>query len=304
MHRCPACDRELLLKYSRVPDFRFDQTPDDRFDVYECGECELLHTDISDTDLADFYPAEYNAHHAGTTDDRSILHRLYDRYFSKLEDELEPDVVRILQSHLSGGSVLDVGCGSGTLLHQLRQVGFEVHGCDVSENAVSTAQREYGLDVRFGELHELDYETDAFDAIVFNHSFEHLDKPHEYLSAVERILDEGIVVINVPNAASFEQLLFRHHWSDLDVPRHVYNWTPTALDRLMSGHGFVRVDITFSSFPQVLSDSLNRTLDERFDVRSPTPAVFDPAFLFVSLLGKYTGRSGRFCAVYRFDGEY
>jgi len=40
-------------------------------------------------------------------------------------------------------------------------------------------------------------------------------------------------VISVPNFASLESRLFGKYWNGLDVPRHLYHFTPATLDRML-----------------------------------------------------------------------
>lgn len=299
MFDCPACESHLHIEYRQLPDDRFDDVPGDRFDVFSCHNCGLLATDTTGVNLADYYPEGYRAHNTKEYVRKGIIDRIHDWYLATSEQFMEPDIVEIVESNLATGRVLDVGCGDGSLLGELQSRKYDVSGCDVSENAVSAVRDRFKFDVRRGELHELGYEPDSFDAIVFNHSFEHVDKPHEYLSVVDRILNEGgIVVVNIPNADSLERLVFGPRWTDLDVPRHVYNWTPTALDAIFETYGFGRISIEFSSLPRIASDSLNRILRRQLGVSSPSPVIFDPFFVPLSVVGKRVGQSGRFCAVY------
>jgi ubiquinone/menaquinone biosynthesis C-methylase UbiE len=47
------------------------------------------------------------------------------------------DFVReLIIRHTKGGSVLDVGCGTGILLRQLAERGFDPHGADISETMI------------------------------------------------------------------------------------------------------------------------------------------------------------------------
>ncbi|MCA0454993.1 MAG: methyltransferase domain-containing protein [Chloroflexi bacterium] len=52
-----------------------------------------------------------------------------------------------------GGSILDIGCGTGTLSVVLAQLGYSVTGIDLSPNMVTAAQAKAeaaGYDIRFG----------------------------------------------------------------------------------------------------------------------------------------------------------
>lgn len=299
---CPLCEEAsevVSVLYKQVPDFRFESTPGDRFDIYLCTRCRLLITDLEGVEVSHFYPETYGAHSIQDGEE-TLIKQLHKKYKKKITSIFEPDPLDIVQKHLRSGRVLDVGCGSGDFLNQCRDEGFEVVGCDVSATAVGNARSEYNLEVRRGELHCLDFERNSFDAIVFNHSFEHVDKPREYISEVDNILsNDGYVFINVPNFHSVEHSLFKRFWTDLDIPRHVYNWSPKSLDILMESFGFSSVEKTFTDSPRQLSASFSRYIDEKIGIEVPTSVVFDPLFLIPSVYNGARSNTGRLFSVYQ-----
>jgi len=59
-------------------------------------------------------------------------------YNANLDSDLEN---HIKSNHLHGGKFLDLGTGPGTQAIQLEQLGFDVTGTDISENAIIKAQK-------------------------------------------------------------------------------------------------------------------------------------------------------------------
>jgi SAM-dependent methyltransferase len=109
------------------------------------------------------------------------------------------------------GPVLDVGAGDGTLLDALRRTGREAIGLEL----VSTRP-----DIRVADIGEI--EERGFAAIVFWHSLEHLTRPAAALAnAAERLADEGVLVVAVPNSDSLQARAFGDRWLALDLPRHL-----------------------------------------------------------------------------------
>ena len=77
----------------------------------------------------------------------------------------------------SGSSILDVGCGYGTLVARAQQRGAKAVGINVSPEQVRHA-RQAGLDVRLLDYKALGHEWDgAFDGVVANGSPEHYVQP-------------------------------------------------------------------------------------------------------------------------------
>src|SRR3989304_3784699 len=62
-----------------------------------------------------------------------------------------------------GGRLLDIGCGYGFFLSEMKARGWETYGMDVSSTAVSYASGR-GLNVALGTLKDITYQDDFFDA--------------------------------------------------------------------------------------------------------------------------------------------
>jgi cyclopropane-fatty-acyl-phospholipid synthase len=78
-----------------------------------------------------------------------------------------------------GARVLEVGCGNGTLLHQIKKRGAVAVGITITPDQVRVCH-EQGLDVRLMDFFDIDpalYGT--FDAIVANGPIEHFVQPEQ-----------------------------------------------------------------------------------------------------------------------------
>ncbi|MDX2447465.1 MAG: methyltransferase domain-containing protein [Desulfobacterales bacterium] len=91
---------------------------------------------------------------------------------------LEP-LVRYLNP---GGTVLDVGCGSGRDLLWLKEHGFYVRGFERSEGLATLARKHVGCDVIEGDFENFNFSKQTFDAILLSGSLVHI--PHVRLEAV------------------------------------------------------------------------------------------------------------------------
>jgi SAM-dependent methyltransferase len=98
-----------------------------------------------------------------------------------------------------GGTVLDVGCGAGPFMLALRAKGWLPVGIDVNPRSIEIAQSR-GLDARVGTLEDVK-PNGSFDAAVLMNALEYFPRPLEALERVAELLtDQGIVVIETPNA--------------------------------------------------------------------------------------------------------
>lgn len=145
------------------------------------------------------------------------------------------------------GRLLDVGCGPGRLLQELRGHGWDVYGVDFSSVAVSRAQ-SVGLNVRQSDLLTAGFENNFFDVVLFSHSLEHVYDPIATLHEARRILRPGgSLLLYLPNAGSVEARLFGQWWIAWDPPRHLFHFNRRSVTRLLDKAGFGVVEIKTST---------------------------------------------------------
>jgi hypothetical protein len=71
------------------------------------------------------------------------------------------------------------------------------------------------------------------------HVLEHLYEPARYIEAAHEMLKpNGRLVVQVPNASSWQFRLFGSAWNGVDVPRHLVDFKASDLDRVLTQCGF------------------------------------------------------------------
>jgi ubiquinone/menaquinone biosynthesis C-methylase UbiE len=107
--------------------------------------------------------------------------------------------------------ILDAGCGTGDIAAQLMECGHEVWGVDIAEPMIRLARERCGSDrFRVGDLEQMPFEDNMFDAVVCLGVIEYLDSDEQALREMWRVLKPGgTAVIATPNAISPLQLLDR-----------------------------------------------------------------------------------------------
>jgi 2-polyprenyl-3-methyl-5-hydroxy-6-metoxy-1,4-benzoquinol methylase len=139
---------------------------------------------------------------------------------------------------LSPGKLLDVGCGHGLFLNNMRSRGWVVEGVDFDSKAVQNAKRKYNLQVRQGDLHSAHFSDDAFDAVTLSHVIEHVPDPIRLMIEVRRVLKRGgRAVLTTPNSGSWGHERFRPFWFGLDPPRHLHIFSVRTLRELARRSG-------------------------------------------------------------------
>lgn len=92
------------------------------------------------------------------------------------------------------GKVLDAGCGGGgfTKAVAFNRPDLEVCGVDIGRQAIKVAKENAeGVKFRVGNLYELHFEDNSFDAVIMEDVLEHLEEPAKALSEANRILKRG-----------------------------------------------------------------------------------------------------------------
>jgi SAM-dependent methyltransferase len=103
----------------------------------------------------------------------------------------------------AGGTVLDLGCGTGELTAAIAAAGLRATGCDISARMLSLATAARGaagwvqLDPAWQVL---PFRPEAFDAVVASSVLEYVDQPSAVLRECRRVLRPGgIMVCTVPD---------------------------------------------------------------------------------------------------------
>ena len=105
--------------------------------------------------------------------------------------------------------VLDIGCGFGGLLLQLKQQGYHnVHGIDINNEAILFC-KENDLDVAKTDSiiqYCENYSDEKYDLIMMHHSLEHLEDQHKIFAKLSGLLDAGKKLF-VPTALTWEAII-------------------------------------------------------------------------------------------------
>jgi SAM-dependent methyltransferase len=139
-------------------------------------------------------------------------------------------------------------------LAALRDEGFDVRGCEISDSAAAEATRRFGLNVHHGPLNSAGLEPASVDVALLYHVLEHVPEPEELLAAVHSVLREGgLAVVEVPNLQSAQMLRPRIRRRILDLPLHLVHFTPAGLERLLSRSGFRVLELSIPFGPPLVS---------------------------------------------------
>ena len=142
----------------------------------------------------------------------------------------------ILKRHLLPNSrLLDIGCGTGSFLSFMKKKQFDVLGVESNIKARKICFKR-GIVV---ESSESKLGLACVDAIFLWHVLEHLPNPENSLLTYRSILKpEGLLVVAAPNFESHDKIHYQQNWAALDVPRHLWHFTPKGLIKMAYESGF------------------------------------------------------------------
>lgn len=228
---CKICKNSLQLKFQNQQDINFRAT-ENSYNWFECEHCGVLSiSPIQKTDKSEDLSAFYGnyAPHSGSI---QITHDL------SVETKITINIKHLQQHFLPEDdfSVLDIGCGNGEMLANLRNYfpKSTLYGLDYNVNHAEDNLTHSHVSLFEGDLHSANLEKE-FDVIISSQLLEHIEDPWDFINFVERHSHKKTVILtDIPNleAKSFEK--FQDKWVHLDTPRHRNLFTVKSLELLFN----------------------------------------------------------------------
>jgi SAM-dependent methyltransferase len=229
------------------------------FIYFECAHCGCLQISDTPEDMSKYYPKIYYS--SGQVGEKR----------NRLKDSLKTTLLRthilfnenIIGKRISfsfpfsilfnlpkqaridfNSRILEVGCGKGGLMATLRDLGFKnVLGVDPYSHEKVTED----IEILRSTVHEIS-DTQKFDLIIFNHSFEHIPDQLATLVKVSRILsDGGTCLIRMPVKTDYIWNRYGVNWVQIDAPRHFFLHTLNSIELLAKKAGLLIENVIFDS---------------------------------------------------------
>jgi SAM-dependent methyltransferase len=235
---CPVCSNSSTAPALAGSDVLFETTTKE-FKLNACPLCNCLFLNPlpDDREIAGFYPSQY-----WWSASRPTFLKRAESLYRRVALHGHVAFITSAARRWKAGTplrLLDVGCGSATLLGQMKKRNFDVLGVDTSAEAAQVAAEENGVRVVLGTLQNAGLETSSFDLVTLFHVMEHVTNPRDVLDEVRRILKpRGTVVLQVPNIDSWQFRWFGAKWYGLDIPRHVIDYSRQSIVNLLEHCGF------------------------------------------------------------------
>ncbi|TRZ96079.1 class I SAM-dependent methyltransferase [bacterium] len=222
---CPICGSSKHSVFLKSKDFRFGIS-NDTFQVVKCHGCGFLFLNPRPikSSIGSFYPADFNQR------DRSFLYKIIEPYFKITQKS----TINLLQKYKNSGKVLDIGCGNGDFVFAMLKTGYDAWGVEPNPGSERLASKQLKGRILYKDLQECNFAIRTFDIITLFQSLEHIHDLNELFREIGRIAkDDAILYICVPNTDFFEFRIFGPYAYNLEVPRHLYFFTPETLSKLL-----------------------------------------------------------------------
>lgn len=227
---CPACkssdSRPLFKSYDRYP-------------YHSCNSCGMWYVPhlVDDRVTDAFFETVPEARALSDTmmRGREARTRAGDRArFSIYFELLQP----LFAARPGSLRYVDIGCGVGHSVELAKEFGWNALGVELNEVAVRTA-REHGRNViRPDDWHD----DEPYGLVSIFEALEHITDPDSMVAHAARLLaPNGLIVITVPNRASFEVSMLRdrcfHVFGGSENVGHINLFDAATLDVLLRRHG-------------------------------------------------------------------
>ncbi len=258
-HRtCPSCKQDNgtgpPIKISR-----------DQWRVKKCSRCEFVYLENALTyeDLSEEHAWEKSkkAERKWRNRERPILRRLSKLTRFRLHIFPRKKIPQLLEKFASPGRVLDLGCRKARHLADLpdrfRPCGIEISK-ELARQANESLRPKGGFAIHAPALEGLKSLPDKdFSAVIMNSFLEHEIKPFEVLQESFRTLEVGgVLIIKVPNFASFNARVMSRNWCGICLPDHVNYFTPRHLEKMVTDAGFTVHRFGRLRFRRPISDNM------------------------------------------------
>lgn len=233
---CPLCNSKRLKKL-------FSQWG---IAYFRCKECEFVFSNPRLTDKGAFrwYNSDYyNAamqteHYIAENYTKYYTISLNEYHFNKAIEIFENANVPL------DVSIADLGCGSGAILHYLKdELGYgRLMGFDLNTGNIQFARRFRGIEIENSDIYDIDPET-KFDVVISTENIEHVSHPRTYLQQIKKLMKSGgYLLLTTPHNDSTATTIMGLSGDHYCAPNHQNYFNFQNLSELLVSNGFVIKD--------------------------------------------------------------
>ncbi|KKP59946.1 MAG: Methyltransferase type 11 [Candidatus Gottesmanbacteria bacterium GW2011_GWA1_34_13] len=177
----------------------------------------------------------------------SMLNQLYRvsklNYSEEIDNLIETYLMHlypILNKINKNDNILEIGCGSGFILHVLYKKGFKnVYGVEPSIDAVSKANKLIQKNIANEPLSSKSFPGRKFKLIFIYQTLDHIPNPNTFIKNCYNLLDRGGYILTFNhNIDSFSSKLLKEKSPIIDI-EHTYFYSPDTINKLFQKNKFL-----------------------------------------------------------------
>ncbi len=233
--KCPHCFsfKTSLLQKSYVQ----LQNNNRSYNFFQCYDCTLvfLKNPPSEIAMEEFYHKKYLPHLGSKAWGR--FSKLVDFGQYRLDLKKYSYIKKFYPNINKSSKILDYGCGNPTfLLMTQTKTKAQCFGLDLSSQGWDNIPESKLKNIKLikGSFDKID-EKDKFNIITLWHVLEHEYDPILVLKNLrEKIMSDGILIVEVPNYDSFFVKIQKGFWAGYHTPRHTVVFNKKTLINAVS----------------------------------------------------------------------
>ncbi|WP_304344522.1 class I SAM-dependent methyltransferase [Chryseobacterium koreense] len=203
----------------------------EEFEVVETEIPGVLRTTPLPDNLDKYYESkDYISHHQ---DSGTLKEKLY-KFLQGFNLNYKRNI--LAKELFLHAKVLDYGCGAGEFLKYIED-DFTTFGIEPNQSAQNAATKKLSKTKIIVDLNTI--EDESLDAITLWHVFEHIENQQHILDEFyKKLKTNGLLIIAVPNHSSFDAKHYGKFWAAYDVPRHVFHFSKSGMEKLMNNENW------------------------------------------------------------------
>jgi len=247
---CNSCNSSKNTQFIKSVD-RLHKISKETFTTVKCNSCGLVYLNPQPSleELVKYYPDDYGPYNSL----EMIKYGPFSNFLRKIFKKNKVDDENIKASSEKAINFLDFGCGGGNYLDQIKKQhpNWNLYGLDNSEYACKKI-KEKGFNVFCGNIDEIEVPKNFFDRVYLGQVIEHLNDPKMVLKEINSLIKkDGEIVIATPNIDSIGAKVFKSFWYALDLPRHLYLFSPKTLSSVLEDTGFEVTNVEYDVSPKI-----------------------------------------------------